>query len=147
MPSSTKQYPRKRGLKKLLLSLLLVAIAVGALLEFFTMSVKVGDEHKVILANWSEFAGVFDQPKSDDFDYRVEAVDGGPVTRKDHAGLVSWVPVVLLSEGEHTLTIGKGKRWLFDPPEMEFFPISVTVEAGKHYDLVWESDSLVLTER
>ena len=147
MQATKKKVTCKQRWKKVFLSLFLVSIGGCSIFEHYTMSVIVGTEQKVILASWSDFASVFDQPKSDDFSYRIEAVDGGPVTRKNHSVHMSWVPVVLLSGGEHILTIGKGKRGWFDPPPMEYFPITVTVETGKSYALVWESGSLVLAER
>lgn len=109
------------------------------------MAVNVGDERRIIVADWDDYARIWDSLSDEEYDYRIEAVDGGPVMRRDHS-YITYVPLVMLEEGEYLLTVGKGKRWLFEPPDLELLENKAKVSAGKLYRLSWENDQIVLQE-
>jgi hypothetical protein len=132
-------------LKKIITFLVLAAVGGIAFMDRCTMAVNVGDERRIIVADWDDYARIWDSLSDEEYDYRIEAVDGGPVMRRDHS-YITYVPLVMLEEGEYLLTVGKGKRWLFEPPDLELLEIKAKVSAGKLYRLSWENDQIVLQE-
>ncbi len=114
---------------------------IGGLLFHFLLAVRVGDESKVIVADLNEFSRVLDYRRD-----RIIAVDGDAVMRKDHS-FITWVPMVLLAEGEHTLTVESGDHSLFDKSGMTVTEITIRVEAGLAYELARKDGQLVLTAK
>lgn len=69
--------------------------------------------------------------------YEIIAVDGNPPKRQEHGLIVTYVPFVLVAEGDHVLTvkpISEHKMNKYDKRD-EIIKISITVKNNEEYSL------------
>ncbi|MDH5767205.1 MAG: hypothetical protein OEZ38_14415 [Gammaproteobacteria bacterium] len=78
-------------------------------------------------------------------DYEVIKVDGNPVKRAKHGSIATVVPVVLVSEGIHNLTVKYNKISL-NNKEYDPVDIQVEIKQDKRYRLVNKNEKPTLVE-
>ena len=78
-------------------------------------------------------------------EYEVLRVDGKPPQRPKHRGAVTIVPLLVLDEGHHILSV-RHSPWLSDGEVWQSVVVAVRVRRGARYRLFDEDGRPVLRE-